>query len=437
METKTIKEYVIVGLLVGLLLVVATQPIIVTNVESLNWITEDERYSVSEKQLVGFDEYGDTPYAQKFPHTDGEWAVWVESITEYVGNDSIKYMKISTGEINTIYRNDSSHILSPFVNDDRIVWTDDAYGSLHNIFMYEIDTDTLTQVTWFNTSVEGYKPALNPKLYGDLMAYKLGDYEIYIHDFTTVGDDLCVYCGDEESSVICWDYDGNYVPYSIYIDSTYLYNVEDNTTEDLGLEDLIEISLDDGLMSYKYYDAYYDRTFGAVYEIETNNIYQYYRNEIGNIVYTDLWNGFVANIENTNYTSGYMQIVLHNFNEDLMETGGTQLTNDVFLKFDVVIANGIIMFSEVSKAYDWETEYGTRSDGTRVPPPPPPTPHWEYNVFFMTWDEYAEEQVSPDIETQETYNVNAIYTVIIMSSALAMTVALWVNEWYRGIKYYD
>ena len=426
MEKKEMKSWIIVGLTCAIIVVLLTQPIIVTQVQSVAWVTEDGKYSVTESHTLNeyFElnetmPYINTEFDEKFayfPESDGQRMYWSQQHNNthiYLVWGDIETKEV--GYINYSYIDGVIYQGLPDADNGHVVWMEYTYDGSDNYSIYLTDMESnTTTVVLKNNSIDLY-PC---RLHGNYIVYSTDTYaKLWYYNITNESHHLIV---DLASSGLIKSFDiyNGLVFVTIYaFDSetfaahSHEIDVDNvvNEVEELG--ETRFVVMDGDWVAYKTGETagIYSISKGQAYVLNPGweFVTEAWKFPI------DIYGGILATLTQTHWSEGYPNVLIVTIDDlVLFEDTFTMITNNTGDKSRIDIGEYII---------SWELP--------RYVIEPPYSIHVSNHIEFVTIAEYEEGVVPiPDIETQTVYNLDVIYALIILGSLLGVAMSLWYLE---------
>lgn len=411
MQEGKLKNWIMIGLLGTIIIVLLTQPIVVTQMTTSAWVTADERFSIGEAEIIDGEE--DSYLSQYLPSADGNIIAWEERNATSSAIMHIRYRDMDTGEIYFVNNADPVYQSMSDVDDGRIVWAEHDGDNYFNIFMIDLETDQISHIT--NDSLVNYRP----RIAGDYIVYiKQNSYgRIAIYNLNNATETVIEGTNTSQSL----EFDGDTIVFTDHEDNLLYYDLSDAEIVDTGIDAVSAPFVEGEMITYARYDYDVDEWLGGYYDIERNRDYTFEAEGMQ-------WGAVIGSYENNIFgmaaypdvSDAYQQIfIIPDYQEQVIfnETQ-SKITNDAYFKGNGVVTGEYIIWQQ------FQAFSPTKASGI-----------YEHDIMFVTYETYTAEEIPRDFEEQTVYNYDVIYTIILLSCTLGAVVALWLNEHWSDYKY--
>ena len=392
MKRESAKYWAIIGLVVVIIAVFLTQPIIVTEVDTFDWVTNDDLFVIGEKTIADPD---DSTNWHTTPDVYGDRIVYAVKITS--SNYDIYMYDISTEKITIIEDNTALQYL-PSIYKDTVVWTDRRGGDF-DVYMKDLSTNITSILV--SSPNDDYEPIV----FEDKVVYF--DWNgLRLHDMNS-STSYEIFSGNINS----YDMWGDYVvftPQSSF--DIWIHNIPENTNTLVSTEagnyptyvkmhgnDVVYQSFVEGGWTAKYYSITDNRTYAMQPGWDSTLI-------------ADINDGLIASTGKYPWST-YLQISLTYVPDDPFDEQVTQITNDSLIKWSVCMTDSVIVWEEFGGIVH------TRSSSVT-----------ERDVVYVTYQVNEEAELIKDVTYKTTYNTEWINVIIILGAMLGLMSALYYME---------
>lgn len=398
METGKLKNWVMIGLLGIIIIVLLTQPIIVTESQLTAWTTDDGLWSIGDVTRVDdFLDY-DIPNNQYSPDVEGDIIVFSQVIST---TRLVAWFDIAEEEYDFVYNVSGTVQDYPKIHDGVIVWCMKmTTGSDYDVWMKNLETNHTTQLT--NSTDDEMMPILN----GDAVVY-IRDFSLWCHDLNNATN----YQIYNATPVYYIDMDGDIVAFSDSSGDLYYYDFDTNTTTDTDVDDASFTTIEGDIITYQWFDDVSGKWTISYYSIDLDRDYTLNAPDNLGTLYPDVYDGIVVSSTTYAWSGVFGQITIVDLDHEIFGENFVQLTNYTTHKVLPQIDDHMIVWEE------YEAIEPTRA-----------TSGLEHDVVYLTYSPV--ETIPHDYEQQTTYQIDWVYTLIIMLSMLGAVFTLWLNEEY-------
>jgi len=398
-KMANMKDYVIIGLLVVIIGILLTQPIITTEVQTVDWVSDDELWQFGEVQIADLDDEWNW---QQLPEVYGDKIVYMRKVSGL--NNDIAMFDVSE-QSRTIIDNRTTEQRLPHIWGDRVVWCEVDYSDspyYFNIWMKDL-TSNVTSILVDHPDENCYLP----RIYDNILVYHNYSSLILRHLDTATEYSISDVLGDTTH-----DIDGNYVVFNVYNEGLYIHNIEENTTTLVVDRPFIQRPRISG--NNVVYSDFVDGIWTSVYyNIEVNRTYSFFNDDpywLGS-TQSDIYEDNIVMTSEYTWSYGFDQILMTEIPTSQFQESFSKATNDTWQRWNCRISSDLIVWEQ------FEAFTPTRSS----------TPY-EHDVVYMTYEEYEGAFVIPEIESQTVVDTGWVNILLILSLGLVATIMLYLNE---------
>lgn len=393
MENDKIKNWIMIGLLVAILVILVAQPMVMTKMDTTAWYSQNQLWTIGEVTKTSDVVDSVVLYNNRTdPTIYGDDLVYIQHVIDTVfpttSNDEVMLLNlINCTLLNVSDDTDVSYDADIF-NNQIIYRQRNTTTSLSKIDMYNITTDNTT-ILWNGTTH-------NPMVINDeFVVFWNGSTELwaynYVENYSYIID-----------TIVGWtDYglnaDGYYV---VWINPDYelwLHDVSTNTSTFLTQTvEGFDPTISGDKVVYCEYDGDADIYTLCYYNITTNRKYNmlpgWYE-----AWSPDLYGNTLVCLSVDEVSPDWPQVTLVNIDFAVFGEQYTPITNDSFTKYDPVVNDKYVAWSQLE--YDMFIRAGTDN----------------YDVIYTTYETFTE---TPTGQLTTTYNLAWIYVIIILIVAV-------------------
>jgi len=438
MEKKDMKSWIIVGLSMAIIVVLLTQPIIVTQVSSLAWVTDDGKYEIQGKYKIneyfeGIEEFleENIPYLpekfikhQRNAVSEGDYIVWEQELAN--STRLLMFGNVITGDFDFVNYttfgeawNEGVTQTTPSINEGVVTWFEYGYNET-NVLYVAIKYANIIEGGGATEIVPETDASFDlismPIISEDKIVY-MSNYKnrLWVHDIATTNNTLITnYSDDGARNIFTHTFWGDMVFWNVYHMTSdtykgYAYDIGKNETNPFTALDVAVYYLDYH-ENYLVYRIFEESEFRArFYDLENERGYTLNPGWVA-CAETATYGGIIFALSTTEWSGDYRNIAVIDIQDVvLFHEDFTLFTNDTGIKIQIDASEYICTWMEqITVGWSIISE----------------------EIWFTLYQEYEEISIpiTPEIETADVYNLNVIYALIILGSLLGIAVCLWFLE---------
>lgn len=419
MDNDKIKNWVMIGLLVSILVILVAQPMVQTEINTTAWITNDALWDVSETTVAGdVVEPIVLDKNRSHPYLNGDRLLYSQYVSNGTGwwNEEIMLLNLTTYELTNI-SDDPDYNFNAMIYKDKIAYNQINSSIIpiwmNNTNVYNITTGNTTEYDeyWGNYTL-WYDPTIvNDEFivfynyttdFAGLYAYNYIENYTYLIYNSSVFSDTEIDAYDDFIVFFGWGEDGVWLSEP----NIYMHDFSTNTTELL-------LNTTDGYVYQAWYlSVWGDKIVYQDYNGDTDTYTIYLYNITTDETYAILPGWYSAwspqIYDNTlvcfftdEISPSIEQVALVNLDFEVFGEHYTAITNDSFSKDQIVISNIYVAWSQIGydRMFPLEVASPVRSETA------------DNDIIIYSYETYTE---TPTGQLATTYNLNWIYIVIIL-----------------------